>query len=195
MDLWPAYGREAKNQNLGKSRLVLKTGNRHHTSLVMVRDAAMELELNKAISVSFSESARYILAKQITYDMLISIYDVNKRNAIAMRITQQLTENATSKITAEIKKKGMKNIEIRIIGMQGIDPATQGAVDKIRTHVPGRLMELDLFGNEVRHIALDLKTGASYDLLTENRHYGPAELINNNSAGDFAQKRSELAFV
>ena len=56
-------------------------------------------------------------------------------------------------------------------------------------------MEIDMFGEEKRHMAIDMKTGLSYDLLLENRIYRPGELKNDEKEDDFQSSTSRLSFV
>ena len=56
-------------------------------------------------------------------------------------------------------------------------------------------MEIDLFGTDKRHIALDLKTGTSYDLFLENRIYRPGELANSEKEEDFQRSVPPLSLV
>ena len=39
----------------------------------------------------------------------------------------------------------------------------------------------------MRHVAVDLKTGASYNILMEDRNYRPGELINQMTPDDYAR--------
>ena len=85
---------------------------------------------------------------------------------------------------------------MRIIGLQGNDHTMYVAIEGMQKTVPeARLVEVDLFGNEIRHIAFDTKTGSTYDLLLQNKIYGPADLINNIKPEEFAKGRSDIAFV
>ncbi len=195
MDLWPAYEKEARKETFGEERLTLETGKRWHTSLAMVEERSRELELNKAFFQGYSEEKRYVIAREITYDFFMSIYDVNTTQAILLRPSQRMADAALKRVTDEIRRKRLKNLEIRLIGLQRRDPMMPDAIWKIHTRVPGRLIEVDLFGNMTRHIALDLKTGSSYDLLLQNRIYRPAELINNTQVADFQSRKSEITFV
>ncbi len=195
MDLWPAYLRESTRAAFGAAALRLKTGTRHHTSLAMVEERATDLELNKAHIQDYSDTARYVTAREITYDLFISIYDVDTGWAASMRPSQHVAKGAVHQINKAIRAKGHRNLEMRVIGMQGPDPIMQSVIDTVRSSIPCRLAELDLFGNQTRHIALDLKTGSSYDLLLNNKVYGPAELITKATQEEFAARRSELAFV
>ena len=196
MDLWQPYMRESSRSGFGKSRLSLKTGNRWHTSLSMVAESSVEVELNKALSAEYPGEKRYIIAKDITFDLFVSVYDVDTASAFVFRPSQYITGDTARRLKAAIRKARFRNAEMRVIGLQDNDPSMLGEASKVRASMPGiRLAEADLFGNETRHIALDLKTGSTYDLLLGNRIYTPAELINKVTAGDFAQKRSELALV
>ena len=196
MDLWHACEKEMRKETFGRTRFRLKTGNRRHTSLSMVWGAASELELSKAMFPMLSMERRYVIARDITYDMFVSIYDINTAQSMVMRPSQHVPDLAFKHILKWATKARLKNLEVRIIGLQNTDQTLNGIVSKIHANMPNaRLIELDLFGNETRHITLDLKTGSTYDLLLGNKIYGPAELINNVPAQDFAAKRSELAFI
>ncbi len=196
MDLWHAYLDESKKEEFGKGKFTLRLGKRWHTSLSMVMDSSLGLELNKAFSHVYSEEKRYITAKDITFDIFASVYDVDTGRAFVMRPSAYLTDDTCKRISSIIRKAAFRNAEMRVIGLQSGDQPMRGQVSKIRTAIPGvRLVEVDLFGNETRHITLDMKTGSTYDLLLNNKIYTPAELINNLAPNDFAQKKSELAFV
>ena len=60
--------------------------------------------------------------------------------------------------------------------------------------VNGHFMEVDLFGTDTRHIALDLKTGVSYNLLLLNRLYRAGELACQVNKEAYDKMRSDLAF-
>ena len=194
-NLWKAYRREAVKPAFGSARLQLKTGNRWHTSLAMVEDRSRDVETGRAILQGYSPEKRYVLAKSITRDLLVSIYDVNTSSSLIMRPSMLLTRRNVSAISQKVKKSGFKNIEVRLIGLQNGTTELSAAINDISKAVGGALIEVDLFGNEIRNIAIDLKTGSSYDLLMQNRIYGPAERINNETADEFAKRKSELAFV
>ena len=50
------------------------------------------------------------------------------------------------------------------------------------------IFEADLFGSDRRNIAIDLKTGTSFNMLTENRLYKPGELANTTTEEQFARE-------
>jgi hypothetical protein len=87
-----------------------------------------------------------------------------------------------------------QNLELRLIGMQnsGTD-AIRGL--QVELKVRGRLVETDLFGTNMRNVALDTKTGMTYNMLLLNRIYRAGELTNTVSRADFEAKLGELSFV
>ena len=48
-----------------------------------------------------------------------------------------------------------------------------------------RLVEIDLFGENTRHIAIDTKLGTSFNVLMEDRLYRPGELVNSMTVENF----------
>ncbi len=187
---------EARKETFGKSAIQLRTGKRYHTSLAMVGDRSRELGLNIAFVQKYTESSRYVIAHDITYDLFVSIYNVDTATVIATRPTLLMNEAEVRCMHDIVRKNMLRNLEVRIIGMHGTDVALQGSIAKLHSALPqAKLAEADLFGNSIRHLALDLKTGSVYDLLLQNKIYGPADLIDSTEASGFAAKRSQLTFV
>lgn len=195
MDIWNAYKREEIRDTYGKARLRLKTGNRWHTSASMVMERATELPMGHALLLKYSEAKRYLTAKDITFDMLVTIYDVDNFKAIAARPSELARPSDTARIGEIARKEKMKNMEMRIIGLQDNNKGLEHMADGIKKALNPSLIEVDLFGNETRHIAIDLKTGTSYDLLLNDKIYAPTELINKGNVDDFKKGASQLAFV
>ncbi|MGC8669858.1 MAG: hypothetical protein ACP5TL_01740 [Candidatus Micrarchaeia archaeon] len=122
---------------------------------------------------------RYIASIDITYELLLSIYEVNTSALFAARLLS-ISKDNISAIEKFIKGFKRPNFEVRLIGLQNNNKLDllHSAFDIIMNHkLP--IVEIDLFGNEMRHIALDSKIGASFNILKENRLYRPGELINN----------------
>jgi hypothetical protein len=123
-------------------------------------------------------SKRYAAAIRISNSIFVSIYEINSRSVFLQYAPNPIIP--LQEPTSFIKGlRGKPNLEARIIGMQNNDDS-DGLVEILDTigslKVP--LVEVDLFGNEIRHIALDLALGQTYNLLLENRIYHPGELIN-----------------
>ncbi len=183
MNFWPILKNDLKKEDFGLGRYILNTcdmqsvKDRHHTSFNLVKSSFYEIKLNEKIETNL-DKVRYIIAKSISFDSILSLYDVNSSNIYVTRVYNSLDLKEIEKF---YNKK--RNIEIRIIGMQN------GQKDYINKFLPlekfGVLSEVDIFGNEIRHIAIDLKTGMTYNLLLENRIYRPGELLNQTKQEDF----------
>ncbi len=202
MDFWEAKNAETVKPNFGTERLVLSSKasvaalNRPATSLSVIENKSKEIYLNQTFVLKLNEQeTRNIIAKDLSFDLFVSIYDVNSRSAIALRPTWPLDSKDLGKIRKTINKLRRPNIEIRVIGMQNGDTNLMKVVDEIYNAISGALIEVDLFGNMVRHVALDLKTGMSYDVLLLERIYRPGELVNSKIQEDFKSKASKIKFV
>ena len=192
-NLWKAYRNESVNPSFGSARLQLRTGNRWNTSLATVEDRSLDLEAGKALFQAHSLEKRYVLAKNITGDLLISIYDVNTFSAVILRPSMLLRKSDLGAISKRAVR--FENVEVRLIGLQNGSTDLGRVISDIEGAVGGALMEVDIFGNEIRNIAIDLKTGSSYELLLQNKIYGPADRINKETQDEFSARKSELAFV
>jgi hypothetical protein len=177
MDFWKTYLRKAGSPEFGTKQLWLKTGERWNTSILRYLEFSSLLETGKSIYVQWSPDCRYIIAKDIISDLFVSFYDVNSRTVLAARLSGG-TENLTKEISKAKKQMANPNIEMRVIGLQNSDKALAEAIGVMHNAVgTGVLAEVDLFGNQKRHIIMDLYTGRVYNLLLENRIYRPGELI------------------
>ena len=192
MDLWPAYEKRRLQPDFGKERLVLDTGQRWNASVAQISDRCYELAYGKGKMLEYSEEQRYVIAKDITFDMLFTFYDVNTRNAAVIRCSSLLGNDGLAPIRGFFSKLRRPNIELRAIGLQSEKPEGIRELEMLRKAVGGHFIEIDILGNETRHIALDLKTGMSYSLLLLNRIYRPGELNNHTKAEDF--QLLELSF-
>lgn len=194
MDFWDSYKKRAV-ATFGSAQLHLSTGERWNTSVAMVSDRGIVLELNNALLQGYGEASRYLVAKDINYDLLVLVYDVNSRSSFAARITAAPDSREWSRIASLIGRIGNPNFEFRFIGLQNGYTAPLDIVDNIHKKFGGRVMEFDLFGTDTRHIAVDMKTGVPYNLLLLNRIYRAGELANQVKMDDFQKKVSKLVFI
>lgn len=202
MDFWEAKNAETVKKEFGTQRLILssKTSvislNRPATSLSAIQNKSKEIGLNQALFLRLNAmESRYVMATGITFDLLVSIYDVNSNSAILVRATWPLDSKDLERIRGMIKRLKRPNIEIRAIGMQNGDLNLIKIVDELYNVIKGNLIEVDLFGSMERHIAIDLKTGMSYDILLEDRIYRPGELLNTVTQDNFKSKVSKVKFL
>ncbi len=149
--------------------------------------SATYIELGNSATIKFRESGvRYIAAIGLTYDTILVLYGINTRSLFVTRFYDE-TEEVLATAGDFIRGiKGKETIEARIIGMQSnqYPYKIEDLVSKI-SRQKARIVELDIFGTEKRHIAADAKLGMSMDILTEDRLYRPGELKNDVQLSEF----------
>ncbi len=129
--------------------------------------------------------SRYISATSMTYDIFMSIYDVNTQSVAAARFLE-LTSDLNTKFGKFIKSLRRPNLEVRLIGMQDAESALPlyGVADMIAQNRLS-VYEIDLFGKNIRHIAFDISSGMSYNVLMEDKIYKPGELASKMTYEQF----------
>ncbi len=195
MDFWKIYQNARASGDFGQQRLYLRSRDRIHASLSAVEAYGADIEINRGLAAEYGEGTRYIMAKGLTYDLLVSFYDVNSSRALLLRASTPLDKKAVAWIRARLGSLRKPNLEVRAIGLQSGDAAMLDSLDRIRGLAKSNLQEVDLFGSNTRHVAFDLKVGMALELLPLNRVYRPDELANRLSPEGFEALRSELKFV
>ncbi len=177
MDFWKTYTEKKGAKSFGSSQLWLKTGERWNTSILRYKEFSDELQEESSIIAEWNLDRSHIIAKNIISDIFLSFYDVNTRTVLAIRTSSQ-PEKYLESVYKMRKKIKNPNIEIRAIGLQNSQTGSLTVLETLAKAMhPGKLAETDLFGNQKRHIIMDLYTGRVYNLLLENRIYRPGELI------------------
>ncbi len=194
LDMWGIYLKRNLS-SFGSGRLRLATADRQHASLAQIADRSVTLEPNAALLLHYAQDHRYVLCKDLTYDMLISVYGVDTRSAVVLRISKELSQKDILKMGSWASRLRDSNLEFRAIGLQDGYLGAARDIEQLRRRVKSRLMEIDLFGTDIRHIAIDLKTGVPYNLLMIDRIYRPGELACQVKREEFAARASELSFV
>ncbi|MGI0100372.1 MAG: hypothetical protein ACREBH_01450 [Candidatus Micrarchaeaceae archaeon] len=134
---------------------------------------------------------RYMAATDMTFDMLISLYDINSRTLLVHRFYMydgSIKKGMLSMVSS--LKAHRPNIEARVIGRQNSQEsyvALEGIADFFISNKI-KLVEADIFGNSIRHVAIDAKLGTSYNILMEDRLYRPGELISSMTLENFEAK-------
>ena len=202
MDFFEALGKQKLGKGFGTAQIVMSSKasvfalKRPHTSLSMVLESSKELMNNQASSYAFAKSDfRYVIAKEISFDLLATFHDVNSASTVMVRTSVPLTVPDLSKIKGILGGWKRSNIEMRLIGMQNGATNFAKIADQLHTLSKASLIELDIFGGMKRHIAFDLKMGASYDLLLLDRTYRAGELNNDVTPEAFAAQGQKLMFV
>lgn len=153
------------------------------------------LKVNELQKLHYSNelSTRYIAAMDLTYDVILSLFDYNSRQLLVYRffITPTLLKSEVKKFLDSFKNR--PNMEARIIGLQnGQDHyLILDEIGRLLLENKIKLVEVDLFGSNVRHIAMDSKLGMDFDILKDDRLYKPGELANNMTLENFEHKLNE----
>ncbi len=177
MDFWGAYEKRRGNPDFGRGRLWLRTGDRPNASALRLVERAAELKSGEAAIHTYSPERRYLVARDIVSDLLILLYDVNSQSAFAARPTGPVYSEDIERISKTLRAMRNPKLEVRLIGLQNNDTSFIESIERLHRKVGHELSEIDLFGNERRHVIIDMLTGKPYSLLLENRIYRPGELV------------------
>jgi hypothetical protein len=137
-------------------------------------------------------SVRYVSVLNLSYDFLVSFFDVNTHESLVCRTfrSDAATKSLMTKYLSLMKPK-KPNIEARIIGMQtGQDYSNLYDLAELIDSHRVQLVEVDLFGSDVRHVAFDTKLGMSFEVLVEDILYKPGEFRNTMTLEQFERGMS-----
>ena len=182
-------------EKLGNSRYWESYEDRAHISKQKLDKFKEVKYLTKDESLTFEYatvlSERYIAATNITDELFISVYDINSKRIFVQRfMVSDQDDDKLEEFEIYLNRNKDKSIEVRLFGMQnGVDLKSLRRILNIILKYKVPVSEIDLFGNEIRHIAIDLKIGTSFNILMENRLYRPGELINSNNATQASGKQ------
>ncbi len=161
----------------------------HISKSAMEREVAHAVGLNESRELAYDAlGARYLYANGITYDIAVSLYDINARQLFLGRFFYfSAIEKQLAKWLAGKKKR---NIEARVIGMQNSEPTDE--LGRLLKAIKGiSIMEADLFGTMSRNIAVECMLGMSFDVLLSDRLYKPGELDCHLSYDDFQKANAK----
>jgi hypothetical protein len=184
MSLEKALDDEMKKPGFGTANCHLSFKDRPHISKskVDIADGATYINIGESSRVRYDVvSARYIAAVNMTYDLLLSVYDVDTKDLFAMRVLKPVPDvfKALEKHVSGISRNKYKRFEARLIGMQNKqDYSILMPIFKILGKYKVPVVEVDLFGDQTRHIALEAFLGVSFNVLLLDRIYRPGELNN-----------------
>ena len=195
MDFWHVYEAEKAKPEFGNGRLHITSRDRIHLSLSSVEKYSVLLGMNQGMSKRFTEEARYVITKDLTHDLLVSVFDVNTTQSTLLRMSEAPGEETLRKAESTLKRLSRPNLEMRTIGLQDNDIELLSTTERLRAALKPALAEVDLFGSETRHLAFDLKLGMPFNLLLLNRIYRPHELANAQSAEDFTKNKAAINFI
>ncbi|MCL5433467.1 MAG: hypothetical protein M1538_00620 [Candidatus Marsarchaeota archaeon] len=173
--------------NISEARFVLNFRERPNISKsVLDKEGAIYIEKGeiKEINYNFLEP-RYIAITSLSYDFAITLYNVNRKSALIYRIYNN-NNFLIKKLSSDISRFNNDDIEVRLFGFQtNYYNNLFSSMVKFIISKNIEIYEVDLLGNEIRNIALDIKTGQTFNILMENRLYKPGELINKQTIEEF----------
>ena len=180
--------RDLQQKDFGSLRYVMQYKERSHISASKVDEfgSSVYVDVDSSAIARYSDGGTpaYLAAKNLSYDWLVTLYDINSCTGGLWRIYKKGCIGGLEKFEKGLGRRA--NIEARVIGLQnGHNTPT---VKNVLSHLTEQnipVMEVDLFGDELRHIAFDLKRGMTFDMLLENRIYRPGELKNGLTADQF----------
>lgn len=181
--------RDIVKEGFGESGYIHTFKKRPHISRADIDSykSGVYLNIKDSRTIRYApDSERYIGCLSMTYDLLFSMYDVDTSAIFAIRFYYM--DRVVREAERFIREFGSRNIEARIFGMQDRQriPNISGIVNWIsKRGIP--VYEVDLFGSQVRHIAIDAKSGTTFNILVENRLYKAGELNNSVNISDFKQ--------
>src|SRR5271157_1799116 len=132
MDFWKIYQNARASGDFGQQRLYLRSRDRIHASLSAVEAYGANLDPDRGLSASYGEGTRYVLAKDLTYDLLVSLYDVNSSSALILRSSSPPGKRTIAEIRRRLGRLKKPNLEMRAIGLQNGDRAMLDALGRIR---------------------------------------------------------------
>ncbi len=135
---------------------------------------------------------RYVAITSLIYDFVIIVYEINSSSLFVGRAYDRLqdAEEGIKKFVNSLKGRG--NFEGRVIGLQNNQEiqTMKEAVDILRKYDIS-IYEIDIFGDQIRNIAIDSKLGVTYNILMFDKLYRPGELKNNMDVADFEKSSEE----
>ncbi len=135
---------------------------------------------------------RYVAVESLAYDLLFSLYDVNSSWLFAYRLFTfgRADEHVIAKAIASLPHGRLRNLEARLIGLQnGQDYWNVKALLRLMRRHKIPINEIDLFGNQLRHVAIDASLGMTFNVLLLDRVYRPGELANQQTQEQFEHER------
>ena len=127
--------------------------------------------------------SRYCACINLVYDVMLVLFDYNTKESLVYRFTDFGSQLEFPIVAGRALNRGG---EARLIGLQNGQQFQQVEQTYALIRKKGMAVsEIDLFGNETRHVAVDLKTGTTFDVLVENRPYKPGELVNRLTPEQF----------
>ncbi|MGC8572259.1 MAG: hypothetical protein ACP5LH_03200 [Candidatus Micrarchaeia archaeon] len=169
------------------SRFILSFNERHQISKSLLdKDDAVYIKTEEFKILKYDIlGPRYAAFTSLSYDAALTLYNVDKKELIALRLYNNYL--LLNNIISYLKKNKIDgSAEARLFGFNtNLDNKFISATINLVRKNEIEFYEVDILGNEIRNIALDLKTGQTFNILMNNRLYKPGELINKQTLEEF----------
>lgn len=188
---------DSQNTNFGSAPYLKNYKERQNVSKVDLDSdkGCVYLEVGDVYTGIYSQLAsEYVAATNLTYGLFFTVFDVNTTALFATRFYRFDPKLLDMVRAWQRKIPAPSNLEARVIGMQNGEP--KPALERLILFIRKgkfRFSEVNLFGEEVRHVAIDTKRGSTYDILMESRQYRPGELKNTMTAEQYERTLKPLA--
>ncbi len=190
-----AFFEAYKSKNFGQSQFIRNNKERQHISVSKMEehDDIMYIDVGKFSEYRYTGTTdkRYLGFKNVVFDFIFTVYDIDSGSAFIARLykkDQEQHKRLLQEMDRYLKSKKRSNFEARIIGLQdGEDYSYTEEIIDILGKRKIAFYEIDLFGSEVRHVAIDMRIGTTYNMLLLNRVYRPGELANNLTEDQFSR--------
>ncbi len=196
-----AVSQALSGEKRADSRMHMSSKDRPNMSLSKIQEGDNYIEINagqiKRLYYSEWHGERFLFARSLNTDVLFTLFEVNSAKLVAFR-GAHVNSSSIEKIKAEARKILSKkpNLESRIFGFSnGSNLKYIKDLLHLSQELKARLVEVDAFGNEFRHIAIDSRFGISYNVLLDNRPYRAGELMVNQSVTPANNKQSLAAVL
>jgi hypothetical protein len=146
---------EEEKPGFGSQRYVAAGKERPHISKskLAARDDAEYLKLGESKFLRYDGwmSKRYLAFEGLSYDFMVSLYDVNSPKAYAVRLFDPKGLMGSLRAGLKSMRTAMPNIEARVIGLQNKgDHAFLKELLSLLANEGVRLIEVDLFGEDIQ---------------------------------------------
>jgi hypothetical protein len=173
-----------------KQKILLNYKERPHISKkVLDKEGSIYVDTDSIKEFHYDPlGPKYIAFTNLSYDCVISLYNFDSKQGVVYRFYEDIINNREL-FSKYFNDLALKNTEIRIIGMQNnyLNKQVRNKFFLIFTKKI-KLYEIDLFGTEIRNIALNIETGQTFDILMENKLYKPGELTTKITLEEFESK-------
>ncbi|MGC8648975.1 MAG: hypothetical protein ACP5UN_02025 [Candidatus Micrarchaeia archaeon] len=173
-----------------KQKILLNYKERQHISKkVLDKEGSIYVDTDSLKEFHYDPlGPKYVALTDLSYDFAISLYNFDSKQGVVYRFYKNIVENKKT-FSKYLNDFALKNTEARIFGMQNnyFNKQIRNILFLVfEKNI--KFYEIDLFGTEIRNIALNIETGQTFDILMENKLYKPGDLATKITLEEFESK-------